>query len=572
MIQQPVAPLEKIGVKQADPAVVSLLMQHLSLPSAIAQILALRGLGTPEQCSRYFNPQLSHLIEPFLFTDMKKVIARIQSAVHNNENIVVYGDYDVDGITATVLMVRFLRRIGAQCDYYLPNRLVEGYGLSADGIEKLAQMQARLVITVDCGITASEEIRLAGSRGMDVIVTDHHEPKDSIPDAYAILDPKVAACGYPDGSLAGVGVALKLCQAYAMKNNLPESSWTDFLDLAAVGTAADIVQLTGENRVIARLGFGMLRTTKIIGLKALIDAQGLSGKNLTTRDVVFQLAPCINAVGRLGDPQTSVELLLTEDAAAAARYARELKEANTERRAIDRAMQDEAFAWAEQHFDPQRDYAVVAGSPDWHCGVVGIVASKVVERYHRPAILFSINGGGMARGSGRSIPSVPLHKILAQCGDLLEDFGGHAAAAGMTLKESNLDAFRIKFNELVAAVVTPADLVPKVEADATVTLSQCTYHLYQFLTKMEPFGPGNMRPSFYVSGLKKRYEPRIVGSNHIRMMVSEGSASLDAVGFNFGHRLQEFKLAQTLSMVFVLEENEWNGRKSLQMKIRGVSV
>jgi single-stranded-DNA-specific exonuclease len=572
MIHEIAVPRETIGVKTADPAVVALLMQHMSLPQAIAQILALRGLNTPEECSRYFDPQLSHFLDPFLFTDMEKVVVRIQKAILNKEKIVVYGDYDVDGITATVVLVRCLRRLGASCDYYLPNRLVDGYGLSAESVDKLAQLGAQLIITVDCGITACDEIKIAVAKGMDVIVTDHHEPKEQLPPAYAILDPKVAACGYPDESLAGVGVALKVCQALVKCTSTPDTNWTDFLDLAAVGTAADIVQLVGENRVIARLGFAMLRTTKNIGLKALIDAQGLTNKNLTTRDVVFQIAPCINAVGRLGDPRTSVELLLTEEPGEAARYARELKAANMERRAIDRAMQDEAFAWTQEHFNPESDYAVVAGSTSWHCGVVGIVASKVVERYHRPAILFSINSEGMARGSGRSIPSVPLHKVLAECSDLLEDFGGHAAAAGMTIKESNLEAFRIKFNRVVASMVKPEEMVPKVEADVLVSLPQCTYHLYQFLTKMEPFGPGNMRPAFLAQGLKKRFEPRIVGSNHIRMMVTDNGMSLDAVGFNLGHRLQEFKQAQTLSIVFALEENEWNGRKSLQMKIRGVSV
>jgi single-stranded-DNA-specific exonuclease len=572
MIDQIAVPRETIGVKNADAAVVASLMQHMSLPPAVAQILALRGVNTPEECARYFDPQLSHFLDPFLFTDMEKVTARIFAAIQAKEKIVVYGDYDVDGITATVVLVRCLRRLGAICEYFLPNRLVDGYGLSAESVEKLAVLGAQLIITVDCGITACEEIQLAVAKGMDVIVTDHHEPKDKLPDAYAILDPKVAACGYPDDSLAGVGVALKLCQGLAKRALKPDSTWSDFLDLAAVGTAADIVQLVGENRVIARLGFAMLRTTKNIGLKALIDAQGLSGKNLTTRDVVFQIAPCMNAVGRLGDPRTSVELLLTEEPEEAARYARELKETNMERRAIDRAMQEEAFAWTQEHFNPENEYAVVAGSTGWHCGVVGIVASKVVERYHRPAILFSINSEGMARGSGRSIPSVPLHKVLAECGDLLEDFGGHAAAAGMTIKASNLDAFRIKFNEVVASMVKLEDMVPKVNADVLVSLPQCNYNLYQFLAKMEPFGPGNMRPSFLAKGLKKKFEPRIVGSNHIRMMVVENGMALDAVGFNIGHRLQEFKKAETLSIVFALEENEWNGRKSLQMKIRGVSV
>jgi single-stranded-DNA-specific exonuclease len=450
--------------------------------------------------------------------------------------------------------------------------LTEGYGVSLEGINKLARDGARLIITVDCGVGAREETLLAKSLGMDVIITDHHEPKETLPDAIAVLDAKAPGSGYPDDNLAGVGVALKLCHALAIKANKPQEFWTQYLDLAAVGTAADIVALVGENRVIAKLGFEQLSRTKNPGLRALISEQGLSGKPLSTSEVGFQIAPCINAVGRLGDPKRGVELLLTDDPAMAARFARELKAANIERRAIDKAMQEEAFVWVERNWDPARDYAIIIAQPKWHCGVVGIVASKVVERYHRPTLLFSINDEGVARGSGRSIPAVHLHKILGECAQLLESFGGHAAAAGMTIKQSNLEQFRECFNQAVKRTVTLEDMIPCIKADSEIDLKECTYPFFNMIRRLEPFGPGNARPLFLCRNLTHKYEPRIVGAKHLKMMVAGGGQTMDAVGFNHGHRFNEVKKALKFSLVFSLDENEWNGRKSLQMKVKGVDV
>jgi single-stranded-DNA-specific exonuclease len=504
---------------------------------------------------------------------MEKAVARIMKAIESHEMIVVYGDYDVDGITATVILLRSLRQLGGIVEYYCPNRLTEGYGMSEAGIHKIIQRGAGLIITVDCGITGFKEAALARQAGIDVIITDHHEPKEGLlPDAYAIINPKLPSSGYPENELAGVGIALKLCHALALRTGKGEAFWTDYLDLAAVGTAADVVQLTGENRTIAFLGFEKLGHTENPGLKALINAQGLSGKPLSTGEVGFQIAPCINAVGRLGDPGRGIELLLTDDEAVAQRFAQELKAANMERRTIDASMQKEAFAWVEEHCDSQQDYAIVIGRENWHCGVVGIVASKLVEKYHRPAVLFAINAEGVARGSGRSVRGFHLHKALGQCGDLLESFGGHAAAAGMTIKEANLGPFRERFNKVVKSLLTPDDLVPRVEADAQVTLADLTPKFFDLLKKIEPCGPGNWRPLLLCRALQNKYEPRIVGSNHLKMTVAAGPAKMDAVAFNQGHRLEDVKNARAFSLVFSLEENVWNGRTSLQMKVKGVEV
>jgi single-stranded-DNA-specific exonuclease len=563
---------EKISMRDADMLAVAKLAKEINVPMAIAKVLVLRGLTTLDECTKFFKPALSHFHDPFLFRDMEKAVARIMKAIENHEMIVVYGDYDVDGIAATVILLRSLRLLGGNAEYYCPNRLTEGYGMSEAGIQKTLRRGAGLIITVDCGITAAKEIALARQAGIDVIITDHHEPKEGLPEPYAILNPKLPSSGYPEDGLAGVGIALKLCHALALRLGKGEAFWTEYLDLAALGTAADVVQLTGENRTIAFLGFEKLRQTKNPGLEALINAQGLSGKPLSTGEVGFQIAPCINAVGRLGDPGRGIELLLTDDEAMAQRYAQELKAANLERRAIDAIMQKEAFAWVEEHCDSQQDFAIVIGMESWHCGVVGIVASKLVEKYHRPAVLFAINAEGVARGSGRSVRGFHLHKALGQCGDLLESFGGHAAAAGMSIKEANLAPFRARFNEVAKSLLTPDDLVARVEADAQVALSDLTPRFFGLLKQMEPFGPGNWRPLFLCRALHNKYDPRIVGSNHLKMTVAAGTGKMDAVGFNLGHKLEAVKNARTFSLVFSLEENVWNGKTSLQMKVKGVEA
>ena len=564
---------EKISVRDADMLAVATLAKDLAMPMAIAKILVLRGLMTRDECARYFNPDLSHFHDPFLFHDMEKAVDRIFKAVKNREIIVVYGDYDVDGITASAIVLRSLRMIGGIVEYFCPNRLVEGYGMSEAGIQKTVQRGAKLIITVDCGVTAAKEVALSRRAGIDVIITDHHDSKGGLlPDANAILNPKLSSSGYPEDVLAGVGIALKLCHALGKRMGKSDEFWTSFLDLAAVGTAADVVPMTGENRTITSLGFKLLMQTKNPGLKALIAAQGLTGKDLSTGEVGFQLAPCINAVGRLGDPSRGIELLLTDDEDVARRIAGELKTANFERRAIDSAMQKEAFEWVERHCDPLQDFGIVIGQENWHCGVVGIVASKLVEKYHRPVILFAITEQGIARGSGRSVKGFHLHKALFECEELLESFGGHAAAAGMTIKEENIGRFRARFNDVVKSCMSIDDLVARIEADVQVSISDLTPKFFNLLKSMEPFGPGNPRPQLFCKALRHKYDPRIVGSNHLKMTVTAGGAAMDAVGFNLGGRFEDVKRAREFNVVFSLEENTWNGKTNLQMKVKGVEV
>jgi single-stranded-DNA-specific exonuclease len=563
---------ERITVRPLDSVAVADLARALGVPYAVAAILLGRNLADPVVCRRFFEPSLADLHDPFLFDDMEKAVERIRRAIANREKIAVHGDYDVDGISGTALLVRALRELGGDCFYHLPHRLTDGYGLSENGVSRIAANGATLMVTVDCGITSVDEIASARRRGIDCIITDHHEPKEILPEAFARINPKIAGSSYPDRDLAGVGVALKLCQALAQRIDGAARLWEDFLDLAALGTAADIVPLLGENRIIARYGFDLMRRTANPGLAALIDLQGLTGKPLSTSDVVFQLAPCINAAGRLGDPSRAVELLLTDDRATAQTCARELRTANYERRAIDAGVWEEACAWVTQHCDAENDFAIVTGSANWHAGVIGIVASKLVERFHRPAILFSIDNDGRARGSGRSIPALHLLDALQECSEMLDTFGGHRAAAGLSLPSGSIDAFRTRFNEVVRKRLTPQDLIPQLVADVEVSLSALTPKFFSLIKTMEPFGPGNMRPVLYSRNLRKAQAPKIVGGKHLKMAVSGDGLAMDAIAFNFGDRLGELSAASALSLAFSLDENEWNGRTTLQMKVKGIAV
>jgi len=563
---------EKIVIRSADEATVALLEKELSIPRALAQVLSARNLKTFEACKTFFRPDASQFHDPFLFEQMERVVSRIDKAIAAGEKIIVYGDYDVDGITSTVLMIRVLTALGANCTYFLPNRLTDGYGLSEEGIRKIADSGVTLIITVDCGISSVREIAIASCLGIDCIVTDHHDVHQELPQAFALINPKVPGCTYPYRFLAGVGVALKVCQALAKHYARGNELWEPYLDIVALGTAADIVPLSGENRVIASLGFTAMQNTVHLGLSALISQQGLTGKKISTSQVVFQIAPCINAVGRLGKPDAGVKMLLADDAAEAARYAEELRSANTERREIDRVVAEEAYEWVVKNTDIEKDVVVVAGSEAWHAGVIGIVASKMVERYNRPAILFSMSNDGYARGSGRSIPALDLLEALNKCADLLEGYGGHAAAAGMTIKTANIAAFRERLNTTVSSMLSPEDFIPVVVADAEVPIPAITPKFYRIIQQMEPFGPGNMRPVFYSGNVTHRTVPRLLGNAHVKMSLAGEGIVMDAIAFNWGDRYRPIKEASTLSVAYTIDQNEWNGKTSLQMKVKGITI
>lgn len=562
---------ERITLRECDQVVVDALAASLKVSPLVSRLLVCRGLTTFDQCERFFNPAIDQLLDPFLFRDMEAAVDRIGVALSQGEKIVVYGDYDADGVTSVAVLVRLLREFGASVEYYLPNRLSEGYGMSSEAVEVIADSGARLIVSVDCGIGAADEVAVARARGVDVIITDHHEPHGALPDAVAVLNPRVETCGYPDRNLAGVGVALKLCQALCARLTADAPHWQDLLDLVSLGTSADIVPLRGENRVIVAEGLKRIGHSRWAGIRALIREQGLESADLSTHHVVFQLAPCINAVGRLGDARRAVDLLLTNDESTATALARELVQANKDRRALHEQVELEAIAWVEAHCDPESDMGIVAASPHWHQGVVGIVASKLVERFNRPALLFSVSEG-IAHGSGRTAGGLHLLDALGDCAGVLDRFGGHAAAAGMTLQAGKVDELRVLFNRAVRARVTPDDLRPTVFADAEIRVGELSPKLFKILERMRPFGPGNMRPVLVSRGLRNARDPRIVGARHLKLSVRDADTVIDAIGFGFGERLPDVRAGQGYSLAFCLDENEYNGRTSLQMVIKGVEA
>ncbi|MGD9201080.1 MAG: single-stranded-DNA-specific exonuclease RecJ [Chitinispirillia bacterium] len=563
-------PKEIIHIKEADPEIVRSLSKELGVSEAVGKTLVCRNLKTYEECKKFFRPQFSHFHDPFLFRDMERIVHRIISAIDSRQKIVIYGDYDVDGITATVLLVSFLRKMGAVCDYYLPNRLTDGYGISKQGISDIKKRNGSIIITVDCGITALDEIRYASNRGIDVIVTDHHETIEELPDAVGILDPKIEDSNYPERNLAGVGVALKLCHSLAMAKNYDDSFWLDYLDITAFGTIADIVPLVGENRTIVKLGLERLTHTKNLGLQKLINYQNLTGKTLSTGDVGFILAPCINAAGRLGKSNHGVKLLLADNETEASKYAKGLVLMNKKRRSLDKYVYDSTIKWIYHNVDLKNDYVIVAGDPSWHVGVIGITASKIVEQFFRPTFLFSHGDNGYAKGSGRGVNGLHLLDALKECSGYLESYGGHETAAGATIKIENITKFREHFNSVVKSLISIDKLVPHIFVDAEIDVEQLTPKLYRIIKQMEPFGSQNARPVLLCHGLNNYSKPRIVGKKHLKMRISKDGQVIEAIAFNFGDRIQDIVNSNNFSLAFSLDENTWNGRKNLQLKVKGM--
>ncbi len=565
---------EKILVPRSfDLEAVKSIAKQANLPEIASSVLFARNITDPMAIKSFLNPSLEGLHDPFLFKDMEKAVERIILAIQNNEKICVHGDYDVDGITSIALLLRFFKSHSVNADFYIPNRLSEGYGLSEQGIRHIHNSGATLIITVDCGITAPAEVAIAADLDMDVIITDHHLPQEKLPQAYAIINPKVPGSGYPDAGLAGVGVAFKLIQAlherlFSGKDNTEVFS---YLDLVSIGTTADIVPLTGENRIFVREGFNRLKGSFCEGVKALLRISGLYDKTISTGQVIFQIAPLINAVGRLSDPGKCVEFFLTEDANRASELALELKKNNIDRRTIDQAITDECFARIDADIDLDKTYFIVLSSETWHPGVVGIVASRIVERYARPALLICVEGE-FGRGSARSIPGLHVVDAITLCADLLEEYGGHEFAAGVTLKKENIPLFAERLNSIALKKLTPSDLVRSIRTDTEINrLDDIHWDVLHCLKSFEPHGPENPKPVFYAKDLRIIGEPRIVGTNHLKLKVRGGRTVFDAIAFKMGDKLQHVtEPGRLVTLAFTLEENEWMGEKSIQLNVRGI--
>jgi single-stranded-DNA-specific exonuclease len=518
---------------EPDQVLVDQLASELSLPPVAARLLVSRGIDTKARAERFLTPSLENLLDPFALLDMEKGVDRVIRALRNREKIMIFGDYDVDGITSTSLLFLTLNKLGGEVTYYLPNRLTEGYGLSEEGIQEAQRRGVTLIITVDCGITAVEEISFAKTNGIDTIVTDHHEPKEVLPDACAIINPKVAKDHYQGGELSGVGVAFKLAQAIYRRLAQDETELEEHLDLVALGTTADIVPLVGENRILTKFGMAQIARTNKPGLKSLIFVSGILGQRIGTGQVVFILAPRINAVGRLGDADLAIKLLTTRDESKAAEMARVLDEENRRRKDIDETTLREALEMIETDVDLTNDKAIVLASAGWHQGVIGIVASRLVERYHRPTVMIAIDGEE-GKGSARSIRGFDLYEAIIECEEHLIRYGGHKYAAGLSISPEKIGPFRKKFKEVSDERLTPEDLIPRLVIDSELELDQVNPELIRMLDLFAPFGPQNMRPVFFSRNLRVWGEPYVVGNNHLRMRVKKDGPVFDCIGFGMG--------------------------------------
>jgi len=556
--------------RQIDPALVREIAAEIDLPEIVAKILVSRGIDTPRAARLFFSAKTEDLYDPFLMLDMERAVERVVRALNRQETIVIHGDYDVDGITAVSMLYLFLRDLGGQVAYYIPDRQQEGYGLSLAGIEEAKRKGATLIISVDCGITSIAEIEMAKQFGIDSIISDHHEPGVTLPDAYAILDPKREGDTYPFKELAGVGVAFKLAQGISKRMNLPASYLERYIDLVAVGSAADIVPLLDENRILVREGLDHLNRDGCEGLKALVDIAGFKRGETQVGHVVFGLAPRINAVGRLGSAERAVRLLITRNYQQAVNIAKELEFENRRRKEIDnRTLQEALYKIGKEH-DPDKDFVIVLAQESWHPGVIGIVASRITDKYYRPTVMITIEDG-MGKGSARSIPGFDLYSAIRHCSGLLEQYGGHKYAAGLTIRADRIDAFRQQFNEVAAQMIKPDQLVPKLGIDAEIELSDITPQIVKSLKDFAPFGPMNMKPVFASYNLSVVGQAKIVGANHLRFKVSQNDAKrlvYDVIGYNLGHLLPLTETGRVVDMAYTIEENDWMNQTTLQLRAK----
>lgn len=556
-------------VNEPDPALVARLARETDLSPICAAILANRGLTEPAAARRFLSSTLAEIRDPFLLLGMDRAVERLVTALEKGERVCVHGDYDVDGISAVALLISFFRTIGLDCFYHIPKRLEDGYGLSGEGVQSVALQGAKVIVTVDCGITAVDESRLCSSLGIDLIITDHHTPGAIIPSACAVINPHLSGCPFPFKSLAGVGVAFYLM--IALRSRLREKghfagtgepNLREYLDLVALGTVADIVPLVEENRIFVKYGLAGLTSTSRIGVEALKAVSGVSGP-VSSGTVGFRLAPRLNAAGRLEDAALGVELLLCGDREKAHAIASQLDAGNTERQALEQEILRDALARVKGGAGFVNRKSIVLASHEWHPGVIGIVASRLVDMFHRPTILIALQDGN-GRGSGRSIPSFHLHDALHACSEHLLKFGGHKYAAGLSIDEATLETFVERFDEVAHGLLADTDLTPELAIDGELSAGEITLELAELIGKLSPFGMGNPEPVFM---LRKAavVDHRIVKEHHLKLRIAAGGRVLEAIGFNMA---QGKPLPKTLDVAFSLEVNSWNGRQRIQLRLR----
>jgi single-stranded-DNA-specific exonuclease len=552
---------------KADYNKVTALKNSLSISLPLCNILVQRDIDTFQKAKDYFRPQLSQLHDPFLMKDMETAVERIFFAINNNQKILVFGDYDVDGTTSVATMYRFLKKIYAEknIDFYIPHRYKEGYGISKQGIDFAKENNFNLIISLDCGIKSVELIGYARTLDLDFIVCDHHLPDEELPPAVAILNPKQKDCSYPYKELCGCGVGFKLIMALSKRLGLHENEYLCYLDLVVTAIGADIVPITGENRILAFYGLQRLNTSPCAGIKALIELSKVE-KKFSINNVVFIIAPRVNAAGRMDDATKAVRMFVEDDYTKAKEYAEMLHTDNTNRKDADTTITEEALAMIENNPEMLSRKTTVVFQSHWHKGVVGIVASRLIETYYRPTVVLTL-GESVVGGSARSVPGFNLYEAIHACREHLIGYGGHFAAAGMSMYPEKVEAFSKKFEEVVATTIDPYLLIPELIINAEITFKNINEGFYKIVEQMEPYGPENLRPVFITKNVTSTSWTKVVKENHIRFVVKNENITLTGIGFNLAEKFHLLQLNKPVDIVYTIDENEWNGETNLQLKV-----
>jgi single-stranded-DNA-specific exonuclease len=558
---------------QAEEKTIQKLSSSLNnLHEALCNILINRGIDDFDKAKLFFRPSLDQLHDPFLMKNMDKAVQRLQKAILNEENILVYGDYDVDGTTSVALVYSYLSNHYKNISYYIPNRYTEGYGISYQGIDFADENDISLIIALDCGIKAVEKIDYANKKNIDFIICDHHLPGDTVPNAVAVLDPKQVDCKYPFKELSGCGVGFKFMQAWAEEEQHEVDPLFSLIDILAVSICADIVPITGENRVLCHFGVKKLNKNPQPGFKAMLEIANNKKKELTVTDIVFTLAPRINAAGRIESGNKAVEVMLSQNPQLADEGGNYIDLQNTDRKELDKTITREALAMIESDETLKMQKTTVLFKKDWHKGVIGIVASRCIENYYRPTIILT-ESKGMAAGSARSVKGFSVYNAIEACSDLLEQFGGHKYAAGMTMPIENIPAFQKKFEEVVAKSIDPEMLIPEIEIDAELELAAIEPKFYKVLKQFAPFGPVNMKPTFISKRVYAKANARIVGNDHLKLEVIANQndfQGIAGIGFNLGNKMDLIRSGEPFDVAYHIEENEWQGRTTLQLMMQDI--
>ena len=572
--------------EQGEPAKVARLATALEIPPVLANLLVQRGIETEEEAWQFFNPKLENLHDPFLMKDMRKAVERVDLALSRGESIMVYGDYDVDGTTAVALVYSFLRRLGHKAlMFYIPDRYTEGYGVSYKAIDHAQRKGVGVIITLDCGIKATEKVAYAKERGIDMIICDHHLPGEKIPEAVAVLDPKRADCPYPFKELSGCGVGFKMLQGYCLYKGLPFSEVECLLDLVVVSIASDIVPLVGENRILAYYGLKRLNEKPGKGLQSIIKICGLEKHAITIDDIVFKIGPRINAAGRMevdaegenaapSGGHSAVYLMVARDEEVATEYGAFIDRSNQDRKNIDRSVTQEAHDFIEHHPQMKELKSTVIYNPQWMKGIVGIVASRLIETYYRPTVVLTMSNG-FVTGSARSVPGFGLYQAVESCADLLENFGGHMYAAGMTMKPENVEMFTKRFNDYVEEHIDPEMLIPQVDIDSELLFSDITPHFRATLARFQPFGPGNTAPVFVTRNVSNRGDARLVGAEreHLKMDLIQGqkpNTVIPAIAFQQPKLYEYVRTGRSIDVCYSVVENHYRGAVFAQLRIKDI--